>query len=90
MTKQVACTSIGKERGRLRLQSFLQICMMRITLERLFSEKQQCLLGKNGIGRYPIMRRTQIYILCQLGWNRGSLYSSRPLQWQGDEGFFVV
>ncbi|PKU52121.1 hypothetical protein CRI88_07060 [Lysinibacillus fusiformis] len=28
--------------------------------------------------------------MCQLGWNRGSLYSSRPLLWQGDGGFFVV
>jgi hypothetical protein len=59
MTKQVAYTSIGKERERLRLQSFLQKSIRRITLERLFSEKEY-LVGKNGIGRYPIMRRTQM------------------------------
>ena len=71
MTKQVAYTSIGKEKERLRLQSFLQKCIMRTTLERLFSEKYG-LVGKNGIGRYPITRRTHVYYLCQLGWNRGS------------------
>lgn len=61
MTKQVAYTSIGKERERLRLQSFLQKRIARITLERLFSERYD-LVGKNGIGRYPIMRRTHAII----------------------------
>ncbi|MEY9975371.1 hypothetical protein ABH968_000313 [Lysinibacillus sp. RC79] len=29
-----------------------------------------------------------MYLMRQLGWNRGSLYSSRPLHYAGGEGFF--
>jgi hypothetical protein len=53
-----------------------------------FLSKEISLVGKNGTGRYPVKRGSITF--GQLGWNRGSYISSRPLHTQGMRAFLFA
>lgn len=72
--------------GKTRAAIFPTVSMMRITLERLFPEKQMSIREKRN---RPLSEYERMYLyIHQLGWNRGSI-SFRPFAIRQRGGGFL-